>query len=362
MKTTVHRALAALFTTAALSGSGLAAQDVLLSEVRADVGGHWIELHNRSAAAVDLSTWSLHFASRTIGMPQNYWWAFPVGTTLASGAFLRVHWFEAAPANPVPGELFTGDTVWDFLFGLGGEPLRADRGALGLFRSQFDTMMNTASIVEDWVSWGDHGFPREYLAVANGRWTTGRHTPAIAVGTSLARNVASLGLGLPHDQQWFADSTPTPLAPNLSGADVTAYGQGCAPPGNHLLGVPVLRATSLPLIGNAQFAIALDNTTGIYGERVVVAWSAAAAPTGQPSLLPPTIGGCDEAIDTTQLVSMWLLPTQVLTTGMPLSLAGLPPAVAGIELHAQAVVFDLLPYAYPAYQGMSNALRIVLGE
>jgi hypothetical protein len=273
-----------------------------------------------------------------------------------------VHWCQAAPASPAPGDLFTGNTVYDFLFGLGGETLRADRGALGLFRSQLDTMMNTAAIVEDWVSWGDHGFTREYLAVANGRWTTGRQTPSIASGTSLARNVAVIGIGQPHDTQWFVDSTPTPLAPNLSGAEVSSYGQGCAVAGNHLLGVPELRATSLPLIGNAQFGLALDRTTGIYGEHTVVAWSAAAAPTSQPSLLPYVAGGCAEVIDTSHLVSMWLLPTQVMTTSMPLSLAGLPAELAGIELHVQAVVFDLLPYAYPPYQGMSNALRIVLGQ
>lgn len=362
MNATVRRTIAALSTTAALSCLALPAQDVLLSEVCADAGGPWVELHNRSAATVDLSSWSLHLASRTVGMPQSYWWAFPTGTTLPAGGFLRVHWFQAWPTAAAPGELYTGNSVWDFLFSLGGEPLRADRGALGLFRSQLDSMMNTSSIVEDWVSWGDHGFVREPLAITNGRWTAGSHTPAIAAGTSLARNTGTVGSGLPHAQQWFTDSTPTPLQPNLSGAGVAAYGQGCAATGHHLLGVPTLRAPSLPLIGNAQFRLELDHTTGIYGEHAFVAWSAGARPAGAPSLLPPVVGGCAESIDPWQLVAMWLLPTQVITTVMPLSLAGLPPELAGTELHVQAMVVDLLPFTYPPYQGLSNALHVTLGQ
>jgi len=362
MKTTVHHAIAALFATAALCGSDLSAQDVLLNEVRADTGGRWIELHNRSAGTIDISSWSLHVASRTLGTPQNYWWAFPAGTTITGGGFLRVHWFQAAPASAMPNELYTGDTVWDFLFGLGGETLRADRGALGLFRSQLDTMMDTPSVVEDWVSWGDHDFSREQLAVANGRWTNGHQAPAIAAGTSLARDVTLFGLGLAHDELWFVDHTPTPLAPNQTGATVTSYGASCAVNGNHLLGEPLLRATSQPLLGNPQFGIALDRTTGIYGEYVLVAWSAGAAPAGQPSVLPPANGGCAESIDTSQLLALWLLPTQVMTTGMPLSLATMPAGLVGSELHAQALVIDLLPSAYPPYQGLSNALRIVFGQ
>lgn len=362
MITTVQRRLAALFTTAALLLPGLKAQDVLLSEVCADAGNQWIELFNRGASTIDLSSWSLHLASRTAGMPQNYWWAFPAGTTIASGGYLRVKWFQASAPGTAPGDLVTGNSVWNFLFSLGAEPLQADRGALGLFRSQLSSMMDTASIVEDWVSWGDHDFAREYLAIANGRWSSGLQTPAIAAGSSLARNVGALGTGVPHDQEWFSDPSPTPLAPNLTGGSVSSYGVACAVPGNHLLGQPLLRATSLPLRGNAQFGLALDHTTGIYGEHVLVAWSAAAAPAAQPSVLPPVSGGCAESVDTSQLVALWLLPTQLMTTNLPLSLATMPSALVGSELHAQALVLDLLPYAYPPYQGLSNALRIVFGD
>ncbi|MBX3464051.1 MAG: lamin tail domain-containing protein [Planctomycetes bacterium] len=362
MIATVRRAAVALSTIAALAGGRLAAQSVLLSEVRADAQGRWIELHNRGASSVDLSTWSLHFASRTPSMPQNYWWAFPAGTTIAAGGFLRVHWYQAAPGVPGAGDVFTGGTFWDFLFGLGGEPLRGDRGALGLFRTQVDNQMNTPALVEDWVSWGDQGFPREQLAIANGRWTAGAQAPAIAPGGSIARNTSALAAGAGHAQQWFADASPTPLAPNLSGAAVTSHGQACAPAGHHLLGQPLLRAPSLPLLGNAQFGLALDHTTGIYGEFVLLAWSAGAAPPGQFSVLPPAIGGCAESIDLAQVFAVWLLPAQLITTHVPLSLAGMPPELSGSEAHVQAVVVDLLPYAFPPYQGVSNALQLVFGD
>jgi hypothetical protein len=51
-----------------------------------------------------------------------------------------------------------------------------------------------------------------------------------------------------------------------------------------------------------------------------------------------------------------------MTTTMPLPLSGLPTAAVGTELHAQALVLDLLAGAYPPYQGVTNALRIVLGQ
>jgi hypothetical protein len=351
--------VAFLATTACLAH--LPAQDVVLSEVRADADGRWIELHNRSDSAVNLSTWSLHYATRTPSMPQNYWWPFPVGTVIAAGGHLRVHWFQAAPPTIGTGEVYTGDTHWDFLFSLGGETLRADRGALGLVRTQSESMMATPSMIEDWVSWGDHGFSREYLAVANGRWTTGTHTASIPAGGSLARNVAAIGEGQ-HSAQWFLDNTPTPLAPNLSGAEVAPYGQGCAPFGHHLLGTPVLSTSSLPIAGNASFSLRVDRTTGIYGEYVLLAWSAAPAAPGQPVVLPSTPGGCSLSLDVTRLITIWLLPAQTNRTTAPLSLAQLPPELIDSQVHAQAVVIDLLPYAYPPYQGVSNALRIVFGE
>ena len=51
-----------------------------------------------------------------------------------------------------------------------------------------------------------------------------------------------------------------------------------------------------------------------------------------------------------------------MTTQVPMSLANLSPAMSGVELHAQALIFDWLPNAWPPYQGVSNALKIVIGQ
>jgi Lamin Tail Domain len=360
--TSGNAAFAAILTC--LLSASTTAQQVLLSEVRADASERWIELHNRGSQTVDLSTWSLHHATRTPGMPRNYWWGFPTGTTLAAGAFLRVHWYQNAPSGVLPaGEHWTGTSPFGFLFGLGGETLRSDRGALGLLRTQDNANMNDPTYVADWVGWGDHAFSYEWMAVAAGVWQPGRALPSLAPTTSVARDPATIGVATFADQQWFVDFTPTPLQPNVDGALVASYGTPCALPGHHLLGAPVLRGITQPLLGNAQFALAVDHTTGIYGEYLLLAFSAAAAAPGLPSILPPYAGqACLERIDTQQLLVVWLVPTQIIATPVPLSLAGLPASAYGVELHAQALVLDLLPMAYPPYQGLSNALRIVVGQ
>ena len=130
-----------------------------------------------------------------------------------------------------------------------------------------------------------------------------------------------------------------------------------------LLGQPQLRTTSQPLLGNALFGFAIDATTGIYGEYALFAFSAGAAPITMPSVLPPApAGGCRQAIDPTLLLALWLLPTQIVTTHVPLSLANQSPSLVGTQLHAQALVIDLLPFSYLPYQGITNALRLTFGQ
>jgi len=363
MNSTFRSATVALLAiTGALPTTTLSAQNVLINEVRADASGRWVELHNRSNFAVDLSTWSLHLGTHTVNMPQEYWWPFPTGTVLQPGAFLRVHWFQQGTSSLATGELFTGTSPFQFLFGLGGEALSGARGAFGLIRSQDGNAMSTPLTVEDWVSWGDDGFTREGYAIDANRWTANRHVAAIPAGSSIARNSAAIGNVVFQDQQWFTDSTPTPLAANTAGASVTSYGPSCAVTGHHLLGVPVLRTPSLPIMGNAQFGLATDNTTGIFGEYVLVVWSANAAPAGQPSVLPPVPGGCPESVDTNTLITAWLAPASIVTTFVPFSLATMPPSLVGSEAHAQAFVLDLMPFAWSPVQGVSNALRVTFGS
>ena len=362
MKSSTISRISQLLCISMLSAS-MSAQDVYLSEIHPSATEPWVELHNRSANTVDLSTWSLHCATATPFMPQKYWWPFPAGMTLQPGAFLRVHWFVSAPSNPAAGELYTGTSPYGFLFGLGGEALPQDEGAMALFRSQSNAQMNSSSVVVDWVGWGTSGFQREPLAIAAGLWLPGRATASIAPGASLARDESAIGTTAWPDLTWFLDFTPTPGGPNVSGALVESYGTPCTLPGHHLFGDPQLQASAMPQIGDAQFALELHNTTGIFGEFVVFGFSADAAPTALPSILPGYSGtGCTESIDSHNLLLTWLVPSQLLQTDMPLPLAGHPPQIAGLELHVQALVLELLPTTYPPYQGLSNALRLVIGQ
>ena len=362
---TANRQLATLLTAGLLSATALRAQvqDVYLSEIRADASETWIELHNRGSNPVDISQWSLHCATTTASMPQTYWWPFPLGTTLAPDAFLRVHWFQSEPAVPVTGNLYTGTSPYGFLFGLGGEALSGNAGAAALIASQANAQMNSPTVLRDWVSWGAHGFQRENLAIAAGLWQSNRQTPAIDAGGSIARDPDLIDVAVHPDESWFVDYTPTPLMPNVTGAVVESYGSACTLPGNHLLGTPELRATSLPLLGNGQFQLMIDRTTGIYGEFALIGFGSAAAAPGLPSALPPYSGiSCQEAIDVQQLLATWLLPTALFATTVPLPLNNLPPQVIGVELHAQALILELLPTANPPYQGLTNALRVVVGQ
>ncbi|MFY9345704.1 MAG: lamin tail domain-containing protein [Planctomycetota bacterium] len=366
MISTLHRSAAVLFATAVVSSLGtvgtVVAQNVLVSEVRAD-GERWVELHNRSGGAVDLSSWSLHYATLTVGMPKNYWWPFPAGTVMAAGGYLRVHWFQSASGAVAPGDLWTGTSPYGFLFGLGGEQLLASRGAFALFRSQDNALMNTASIIEDWVSWGGNGFQREGLAVQVGLWAAGRFLPAVPPSSSLARDPVQVGTVAFPDLAWFVDASPTPLGPNATGAVVQSYGAACVLPGNHLLGLPVLSVPSLPLVGNPSFGFTVENTTGVWGEFVLFAFGVAAAPAGTPGVLPPFAGvTCSQAIDLQGIAATWLVSGQILGTSVPLSMAGVPASAVGAELHVQALVLDLVPFVTPPFQGVSNALRLVVGQ
>ncbi len=352
--------LAALLGSAAVRSQ---AQDVILSEVRADATETWIEVHNRGTSTVNIGTWTLHCATTTAGLPNNYWWGFPLGTTLAPNAFLRVHWHQTAPATPAPGNLYTGTSPYGFLFGLGSEALSGNEGAAALIATQNNAQVISPTFMRDWVSWGTSGFQRENLAISAGLWEIGRYTPSIPVTGSIARDPDTIGTTTHPDESWFADFTPTPLMPNITGAVVQAYGTACTLPGHHLLGLPGLSATSLPLLGNSQFGFVVDNTTGIFGEYVIFVFSAGAAPVGVPSILPQYAGmGCQESIDTQQIVLTWIVPASLFSTTVPLPLTNYSAQVMGTELHAQALVIELLPGTNPPYQGLSNALRVVVGQ
>ena len=71
----------ASLAVALLAGLGLAqGPQVYLSEVCADAGAGWIELHNRGTASAEIGNWCIYQATLTPGMSRNYWWPIPAGT------------------------------------------------------------------------------------------------------------------------------------------------------------------------------------------------------------------------------------------------------------------------------------------
>ncbi len=348
----------AAFATASLAVAQ--ARTVQLNEVQLAQADQWIELHNPTSQARDISLWTLYLATRTPNAPQTYFYGFPAGTVVPAGGFLRVHWLQPAPGGPQPGELWTGNTIFDFLFGLGAEPLPAD-GALALIRSQSNGQMNTAALFEDWVSWGGGNHRREDLAAQNGRWVQGRFVEAPAGGDSLARVESVVGLAALPDLEWFQDASPTPLLPNSQGMSTTSIGAGCAAPGNHLFGPPELLLRSFPIPGNRRFGLEIANTSGLLGEFAIVVFSTQPAPTGQPALLPPIAGpGCPEHLHYGHVAGTLVVPTLAGVTTLPLSLANVAPGLQGLRLLVQAVILDGFS-VFPPYQGATNAVDFTLG-
>ncbi|GAB4144309.1 MAG: hypothetical protein Fur0037_12050 [Planctomycetota bacterium] len=335
---------------------------VAITEIMPGGQDPWIELWNSGAAPADLSAWTLYLATDTPFRPQTYFFGFPQGTVMPADSRLLVHWLAPRPPQPAPGEIWTGETVYHFLFGLGAEPLPAAAGALGLIRSQSNSLMNTASLFEDWVSWGRSGFARESTAVQAGIWTTGSAAPAIPPGSSLARVESAIGGPTAPALQWFADPTPTPLEANVPGSSLLVIGSPCVTNGNHLFGPPALVPVSYPVPGNQAFALRVENTSGLLFESVVLAFGAAAAPQGLPSLLPPSPGSaCPVLLDPARLFAAQWFPARPLRTELPLGLGQVGPAAAGVRFLVQALVLDRSS-SFPPYQGTSNALEIRLGN
>ena len=352
---------AALALSVAASFHTLVAQSVILSEIHPEES--WVELHNLDHHAVDLSAWSIYLATDTPGRPNNYWWGFPTGSTIQANGYLRIHWLSPLPASPTPNEIHTGVTPPYFLFGLGADPLPADRGAMALLTSRFNSLMNSPSIFAAWVSWGASGFAREHLAEQANVWVEGHATGAITANHSLARN-PTINNPLAPEQAWFRDGTPTPLQPNIAGAETQTIGRPCAPLGHRLLGTPQLVSRSSPIIGNSDFQLLVTNTTGLLFETCVTAFAMAESPANSPNLLPAIPGGelCRQWIDPSSILAITWTPASLLETHVPFSLQHTPAALAGTRFYVQSIVFDFFPAAYPPYQGITNAQSITLAN
>jgi len=331
---------------------------VIISEVgfAASGDGDWIELFNRSSGPADLTGFSIYQATKTAGQPQTYWWRIPNGTSIPSNSFLRVRWRAAIPMTPVPGEIATGNSIFNFLFGLGSEPFSQARGALGLFSTTDNALMNDPSVIRDWVSWGETGFAREDLAVQNDRWQAGAAVRGIVdPSDSLALAIARAAPDPTPVTAWFRDASPTPGDFNATGAgNVSRYGTATRL-NSQLLQEPALFGSNSPTApGNRDLVISVDGTTGNPNEVVFVAVSEGQLTTPLPVLR------MDVFIDPAQVVADFsFVPSQLGTTPI-FNYADLTPSLSGVDFYAQAFIVNIAVGG--AVLGSSNAIAFSVGS
>lgn len=354
------RTAAPLLALCAIAFPLAAQSNVVISEINfsqqpGSMENQWIELYNRSGNPVDVSSWSVYHATKTPFQPGAYWWPFPANTSIPANSFLRIHWREPIPTSgqPASGQLFTGATVFHFLFGAGSEPLSAASGAIGLFQTQNNLLMNTAASIVDWVSWGETGFHREDLAIQNLRWTAGASAPSPTNRESLAVALSLVGLPTPASA-WFRDDSPTPSAPNAAGAGlVSSFGAATDLSGGQLVQTPTLNATNSPTVaGNRDLVLSVDGTAGLPGETVYLVFSRSALPTALP------ISGLDIWIRPAQIVLDMPGVAGALGTTELFDFSLVPGNVAGLTFHAQAVLINLVSLDI---LGSTNAVSFTVG-
>ena len=332
-----------------------ATSQVVVSEINfsAQTAGddQWVEVVNLGESTAELNGWSLYLATDTPGVPGNYWFGFPQGTQLEAGEILRVHWGAPIPAEAPPGpeiEIYTGTTLFNFLFGYGYEPLSTQGGALALLSTQNNLLMNSPAIIQDWVSWGGNGYPREDLAIQAGEWTAGASVTPSQQLDSIALNLA-LNLAPTPVNAYFHDASPTPNAANAVGGAVATIGISCASGGGTALSLVV---ESFPVLGNRDFRYRLDNTLGAPTDFAILVLSPDDAD-GTATLL-----GCPIFVGQSNAFGSLVIPTQIGQTYFPIDLSFAPAILLGVDIYAQSAVITV---GAPADLGTSEAVNITLG-
>lgn len=338
MKYSYVTLLLAAVSSLALGSGNLRAQDaarVVINEVNlrpANPGeSRWIELHNLGELAADLTGWGLHHSSKAQGLPGSHWWAFPNGTTLASGSFLRVHWYAAYQPH-TDTDFYTGTHPLRFLFSLGGEALSASQGAIALLNDNSAAATNRESSYEDWISWGQSGYPQEGLAISNGRWLDDDFVPPLLSVGSIALDHGSLG---PVGQSkgaaaFFHDSSPTPLDFNHRDVQISdPIGWSCA---IGSMNPPRLELRSVPTAGNTDFAISVLSNNGGFDTQIVLLL---ATPTAGMGLSLPGVFECPLWVDLNLTPWIFMRTSEGGDTEFLLPLDSLP---GGFEVTFQALL------------------------
>lgn len=234
----------------------------------------WIEIINLGNETQDLGNWAIYLATKTANQPQNYWFGFPTGASLPKDTIMRIHWGAKITTTSNPLDIQTGNTVKNFLFGLGFEPFDPKRGALALMNTNLNSNVNNPSSFVDWISWGESGFKREDLAIEAELWMENQFVNAPKAKESIALATFLQSEPTPTSA-YFLDHTPTPQLGNHRGFFAETYGRkscstGQAKPAQ-------LWFEGIPTDGNEQyredytagFAFTIDNTRGpVFREKI----------------------------------------------------------------------------------------------
>jgi hypothetical protein len=343
-------------------GATRAPSQVAISEINFSAQGvgddQWVELVNLGGESVELNGWSLYLATDDPGGFGNYWFAIPLGLELAPAEFLRIHWLAPIPFDPPgQGEIYTGDSTFNFMFGYFAEPLDPEGGALAVLNTQNNLLMNNSNIIQDWVSWGGNGYPREDLAIQAGKWTAG-----VSISPPQEEDSIALNLAMDRDpvalQAYFHDASPTPNAANAVGGETRTFaGSSCVSGGGNS---PILATQSFPVIGNRDFSFRLDNTLGELNEIAVLVLSPNAIEPDDPSApLPLLYSNCPIWIDLATAYGSVAVLTEVGSTTFPFDLAPLGPEFMGLEFYAVAAILNL---DRPDDLGLTDLMKVTLSN
>ena len=321
--------------------------------------GQWIELYNMGQGSVDLSKWSIGIEKRSVTGNKQYFFGFPKDTTVESNKFVRIHWMAKVQGNQVcPNkngiEVFTGDTIYHFLFGLGADSLNGPAGAIGLFDSQVSTEVAQKEHVVDWVQWGSTNWLREGIAIAAGQWETATFAPGVDTSATtvptLAYDYRTPTTPTSGFDNWFLDDQPTPCADNTGGgAFMSSYGKSCK---GNLDVPPTLSGNGIPKRGVGggtdfeKFKLTASPVTASKGEIGI--WLFAAAK-GELPFFQCTLY--------TELATLNVIPMISNGSDAEIRFDAIPTSILpGITLANQAVVASAKGLAF------SNGLEYRFGQ
>ena len=360
----------------ALLACGARAQ-VVISEVMihpkagGDVGYEWIELTNVSSSTVSLSGWCLFVGTRSAvsgNKPGNYWWPFPKtgpGSTIPAGGRVVIQWLQKGTNRHVQDpkgdydEIYTGTTVFDFLFGLfhydssktppeSDMALPNDGGSLGLVRTQENAKVLLPGFWADYLEYGKAGFLYESVPAKAGIWKAGSFVPLPPGATEwpLGQTLAYGYTGNAPYNYWRADR-PTKGHPNAVGATRATYGQGCACRGT----TPMFCDLPVPaVLGSKDFAF---HFTGALPSKPVFLFVS-------PKKADRTFFGCSVLVDLDLVLILPPVTADLKGEGLARLFIPPNPSLKGPFIYGQAILasFDAKNGAFCA----SNGVRFTIGE